>query len=91
MIIGYDSLSKSEEMDKQMKAISSQMKKAAKKSDSKILKSHAKGMEMEENPEVENRCKMVKMLVAEGLEMYECGEMEFEPMIEDLYKALKAI
>ena len=84
-------MSSLDDMEKQMKAISSKVQKAAKKSDSKILKSHAKGMEMEENPEVENRCKMVKMLVNEGLEMYECGEMDFESMVEDLYKALKAI
>lgn len=90
MIMGYK-LSMPEEMDKQMKAISSKLQKVAKKSDSKILQSQAKGMEMEDNPETESRCRMVKMLVDEGLDMYECGEMEFEAMIEDLYKALKVI
>lgn len=80
-----------EDMDKQMKAISSKVQKVAKKSDSKILQSQAKEMSMDDNPETESRCKMVKMLVDEGLDMYECGDMSFDEMIEDLYKALKAI
>lgn len=82
---------KQEDMEKMMKEVSSKIQKAAKKSDSEILKMHAKEMEMEEDPQVEMKCKMVSMLVDEGLEMYECGEMKFEEMIEDLYKALKAI
>jgi len=74
-----------------MKQISSSIQKAAKKSTSEILKMKAKSIKRESDPETENKCKMVHMLVDEGLEMYESGDMEFKEMIDDLYEALKAI
>lgn len=81
----------SEEEDDGMKEISSKIQKAAKKSSSEILKMKAKSIRRESEPETENKCKMVHMLVHEGLEMYESGDMEFKEMIDDLYEALKAI
>jgi hypothetical protein len=80
-----------DDMKKKMDQVSSQVQKAAKKSSSKILKSQAQEMKMDDNPEVDIKCKMVHMLVEEGLEMYESGDMSYEEMVDDLYEALKAV
>lgn len=80
-----------DDMEEMMNNVSSKIQKAAKKSDSEILKTKANEMMKKDDPEIMNKCRMVRMLVDEGLDMYECGDMEFKDMVEDLYKALKVI
>lgn len=85
------SIGSNDDYEKMQKGIKDTLQKAAKNSESKILKEHVDEMEREDDPDVEKKCRMVHMLVDEGLDMYECGDMEFGEMIADLCKALNAI
>lgn len=75
--------------DRQRKAVEDGLKKAAKGSDSKILKSEAREVTM--RAELDEHCSMVRRLMDEGLEMYRDGDFTFKEMVDDLYKALKAV
>lgn len=77
--------------EKQQKAINDTILKAAKTSKSEILKTTAKEIKAENDPEIRNRCRIVRMLIDEMLSEYEEGEVTFKEAIDDLYKALKEI
>jgi len=53
---------------------------------SKLFKAAAKG----EDPETEEHCKAVDMLVEEAMEQYESGEMSFSVAMKELAAALIA-
>ena len=74
--------------DKQEEAIKKRLASAGEGTE--ILKSKAKENKMDK-PEVHQNCEMTRMLLNEGLEMYESGEMSFDEFIEDLHKSLLAI
>ena len=75
---------------KQQEAIKNKISEAAKKTDSEILKSKKKE-ENKDSPEMKQNCEMARMLLSEGLEMYQSGDMSFEEMVDDLHKAMMAI
>ncbi|MCR4278115.1 MAG: hypothetical protein NUV85_03855, partial [Candidatus Berkelbacteria bacterium] len=68
-------------------AIQKKLAEAAKESGSEILKKQTK----KPSPETHDNCQMVRMLVDEGLEMYESGDMSFPEFVDDLHKSLTAI
>ncbi|MEK7091757.1 MAG: hypothetical protein AAB900_02090 [Patescibacteria group bacterium] len=74
--------------DKQEEAIKKRLDSAGEGTE--ILKSKAKENKMDK-PEVHQNCEVARMLLSEGLEMYESGEMSFDEFIEDLHKSLLAI
>ncbi len=81
----------SKDFEKSKKEMDDTITKAAKGSDSKILKEKADEIKRECDPKIEKNCRIIHMLVDEALDEYEEGEMELGEVIEDLYKALKAI
>lgn len=75
------------EYEKQERAMKKKMKGLAEKTDSKVLKSHAKG----ESPEVKKNCQMIHMLADEAVKMYESGMMTLKETVDDLHRALLAV
>lgn len=73
------------------KGLNESLKKAAKGSDSKILKETVSEIDREDDPDVKKRCSLLHRIFDEGIDMYECGDMTFEEMKEDMYKAFKEI
>ena len=78
------------DFQKRQEAIKKKLNSAAKDSGSAILKKQAK-RENRDRPEVQDNCRMVRMLVDEGIQMYESGDMDFPAFVEDLHKSLMAI
>lgn len=81
-------ISESDDYKKQEEAIKKKITSAGEGTE--ILKSKAKENKMDK-PEVHQNCEVARMLLSEGLEMYESGEMSFDEFIEDLHKSLMAI
>ena len=73
--------------EKEQKAIKEAIATASKKSNSQILKKAVEG----EKPEVHRNCQIARMLLNEGLEMYEAGTMSFGEFVEDLHKSLSVM
>lgn len=80
----------SSEFQKRQEAIRKKLNQAAKGSDSEILQKQAK-RENRERPEVQDNVRMVRMLVDEGIQMYESGDMSLSELVEDLHKSLMAV
>ena len=76
---------------KSQEAIKKAFESAAKKEPTEILKKQAKKMKSEMSEEVKKKCEMTHMVVREGIEMYEKGEMTYDEFVDDLSKSLKAI
>lgn len=85
------SISNGDDYEKMENEMDDSFKNAAKNTDSKILKEYVDEMGRKDDPEIQRICRMIHMLVDEGLEMYREGDIDLDEMIEDLYKALKAI
>lgn len=77
--------------DDQQKEIEKQLKDLKKKSGSKIVKAKLQEEKQYNDKERQRKCKLARIVVNEGLDMYREGEMEFKEMIEDIYKTLQAI
>ena len=75
---------------KRQEAIKKKLNEAAKSSGSEILKKQAK-RESRERPEIQDNCQMARMLLNEGLQMYESGDMTFPEFVADLHKSLMAL
>ena len=76
---------------KQEKAFSEFVAKAAKKSGSDVLKQIAEEDKRESNQECLNRCRLVRMVFSELEDEYMSGEMEWDELVTEFTKALKAI
>jgi len=72
---------------KQQQALAKKLEKMP----SKAAKKKAKQINKKYNKEAQAKCGLVRMVMDEGLDMYREGEMTFEEMIEDTYKAMKKI
>jgi predicted AlkP superfamily phosphohydrolase/phosphomutase len=68
------------DMLKQLKAVE---KEAGTKLSKRVVKS--------EDRKDSKRCDVARMMFREGIEMYECGDMSWEDMVDDLCKTLLAI
>lgn len=77
--------------EKIAKKTSEKLQKIAKTSGSVVLKDIAKEKEYKNDEERKINCRLADMVFHESMEMYREGEMDFKEMVEDLYKALKAI
>ena len=75
--------------EKQQKAIKEKIKKAAKDSDSKILKAVAK--DKEDEPEMRKKMSLLHMLFREMTEQIEEGDMKMDAAVDDFAKAVKEI
>lgn len=63
------------------------LRKTEKKAKTSVAKRALKSAEREDSP----ACSLARMVFRESLDAYEDGTMEWEEMVEDLYKTLKAI
>lgn len=79
------------EYEKQEKALKEKLKKIGKGSGSKILKNISVEEKMRDDKEAQMRCRIIRKVVDEALDMYREGEMNFESMKEDIKKALDAV
>lgn len=79
------------EQQKQEEAFRNALAKAAKKSDSKVLKDLAKEEEGKNDKDKQMKCRLACKVFDESMDMYKEGEMTFKEAIDDLYNALKAI
>jgi hypothetical protein len=79
------------EQQRQEEAFRSALVKAAKKSESKVLKDLAKEEEGKNDKEKQMKCRLACKVFDESMEMYREGEMTYKEAIDDLYNALKAI
>ena len=75
-------VSTNDDYKKQQEAIKNKISEAAKNSDSEILKNKKKE-ENRDSPEMNQNCEMARMILQEGIEMYQSGDMSFGEMVED--------
>ncbi len=83
-----DEVAQSEsDYDKQQKALAKKLEKMP----SKAAKRKAKSIGKEYNKEAKEKGRLARMILDEGLDMFYEGEMTFDEMVEDTYKAMKKI
>lgn len=77
--------------EKVSKRTSEKLQTIAKGSKSKVLTELAADKKKETDVEFKANCRLADMVFHESMEMYREGDLTFTEMVEDLYKALKAI
>lgn len=58
---------------------------------SKAFKSLNKDIKLDQDADVQTKCKLTRRVFGESLDMYEDSEMTYEEFCEDFYKSCKAI